>query len=64
MTQETHDVEGEALRRKTVEERLRVAEMLRDFAWEVKRSALRRRHPELSEAQLTERVREAFSADA
>ncbi len=52
-----------AIRAMTVEQKLRVAESLRAFAWDVKRSAIRRRHPELSETDVTAMVRAAFSHD-
>jgi hypothetical protein len=52
-----------ALRAMSIEQKLRVAEALRAFAWEVKRAAIRRRHPELSETEVLRRVRAAFGHD-
>jgi hypothetical protein len=53
-------VEAQSLRALGVEGRLWVAESLRDFAWELKASVIAQRHPELSEADVDVRVREAF----
>lgn len=44
----------------TVEAKLRAAESLRDFAWELKRSTIQRRHPELSESDVLDMVRALF----
>ena len=57
-------VQVEAIRALTVEDRLRVAESLRAFAWGLKASVIAQRHPELSEAEVTARVREAFGGVA
>jgi hypothetical protein len=51
----------DALRALTVEERLVIADSLRQFAWRLKASVIAGRHPELSEAELQQRVREAFA---
>ena len=56
-------VQTAAIRAMSVEQKLRVAESLRAFAWEVKRAALARRHPELSEAEVLRLVRAAFGND-
>jgi hypothetical protein len=53
----------EALRAMSVEQKLRVAESLRAFAWNVTRTAMRRRHPDASESELLALVRAAFSDD-
>jgi hypothetical protein len=50
----------EAIRAMSVEQRLRVAESLRAFAWELQASVIAQRHPELSAAEVQLRVREAF----
>jgi hypothetical protein len=50
----------EALRALTVEERLAVADSLRRFAWQLKASVIAGEHPELSEAEVQQRVREVF----
>jgi hypothetical protein len=55
-------IQTDALRRKTVEERIRIAESLRAFAWEVKRATLRRQHPALSDSEIMKRVRDSFGA--
>jgi hypothetical protein len=47
-------------RRMTVEAKLLASEALRDFAWELKRSAIRRRNPDLSERELLDQVRASF----
>lgn len=47
-------------RRMTVEAKLLASQALRDFAWDLKRSSIRRRHPELSERELLDRVRASF----
>jgi hypothetical protein len=48
-------------RRMTVEAKLRAAESLRDFAWQLKRSAIQRIHPEMSETEVLAEVRASFS---
>ena len=55
--------QAEALRAMSVEQKLRVAESLRAFAWDVTRSAIRRRSPDIGEAELLRRVRAAFGHD-
>lgn len=52
-----------AIRAMSVEQKLRVAESLRTFAWEIKRASIRRRKPELSEADVLSLVRAAFRHD-
>ena len=49
-----------AIRALSVEDKLCVAESLREFAWEVKRASLAQQHAELSNSELRERVRAAF----
>jgi hypothetical protein len=61
MTDDVAQLQIAVLRSRTVEDRLRIAESLREFAWELKRSTLRRRFPELTESELAHRVRAAFS---
>lgn len=51
----------DALRALTVEERLAIGDSLRRFAWQLKASVIAGRHPELSEAEVQHRVREAFA---
>ena len=50
----------DAIRALTVEERLRVAESLRVFAWELQTSVIAKRHPELSATEVQQRVRAVF----
>ena len=57
-------VELESIRALSVEQRLRVADSLRKFAWDLKTSVITRRHPELSPAEVAVRVREMFSGDS
>ena len=54
------EAQTKAIRAMTVEQKLRVAEALRAFAWEVTRASIARRHPELSEAEVLRRVRAAY----
>ena len=54
----------DALRALTAEERLLVAESLRQFAWSLEASVIAQRHPELSPADVQARVRELFRRDA
>lgn len=63
MLPEAQEVQIRAIRAMSVEDKLRVAESLRAFAWEVKRASLAQRHPEWSDAELLERVRAAFRND-
>ncbi len=60
MRSEAARVQLDAIRALSVEERLRVAESLRAFAWELKASVIAERHPELSASEVLQRVREAF----
>ncbi len=62
MTDDSIAVQDAALRSMTVEKKLMVAESLRAFAWELKRSVIRRQHPELTENEVLERVRAAFGS--
>jgi hypothetical protein len=57
------EAQTRAIRATSVEEKLRVAESLRAFAWEVTRAAVRRRNPGLSDAEVLRRVRAAFGHD-
>lgn len=52
-----------AIRAMTVEQKLRVAESLRAFAWEVTRAAIRRRHPAFGDAEVLRQVRATFADD-
>ena len=54
------EVYAEALRAMTAESKLEVAHGLRELAWELQASGIRRSHPGLSEAEVQERVREVF----
>lgn len=54
------EVYAEALRAMTAERKLEVAHGLRELAWELKASGIRRSYPDLTEAEVQERVREAF----
>jgi hypothetical protein len=60
MRPEAARVQLDAIRALTVEERLRVAESLRVFAWELQASVIAERHPELSAKEVQQRVREVF----
>lgn len=59
-TVDAQQAQLEALRALGVEGRLRIAESLRAFAWELKTAVLAARHPELPPAAVADRVREAF----
>ncbi|UCF20860.1 MAG: hypothetical protein JSU87_05485 [Gemmatimonadota bacterium] len=61
MHPEAARVQLDALRALSVEERLHVAELLRSFAWELQTSVITQRHPELTPAEVQQRVREVFS---
>jgi hypothetical protein len=54
------EVQRAIYRRMTVEAKLVAAQALRDFAWELKRSVIRNRHPTLSEREVMDRVRASF----
>ena len=54
------EVYAEALRAMTAERKLEVAHGLRELAWELKASGIRRSFPDLSDAEVQERVREEF----
>ena len=54
-------VQTEALRAMSVEQKLRVAESLRAFAWDLKCATFARQFPTLSHDEILERVRAAFS---
>jgi hypothetical protein len=58
------EAQRQAIRAMTVEQKLRVAEALRAFAWEVTRAAVRRRHPGLGETEVLRLVRAAFGHDS
>lgn len=58
MDSEATAVQIEAIRAFSVEDRLRVAESLRAFAWQLKASVIAQRHPELSDEEVMARVRE------
>lgn len=54
-------VQTEAIRAMSVEQKIRVAESLRAFAWDVKRATISRQFPTLSYDEVLERVRAAFT---
>lgn len=58
MRPEAARVHLDAIRALSVEERLLVAESLRALAWELQASVIAERHPELTPAEVLERVRE------
>jgi hypothetical protein len=60
MRPEAARVQLAAIRALTVEDRLRVAESLRVFAWELQASVIAERYPELSAKEVQQRVREVF----
>lgn len=62
MTDDVAALQTATLRARTVEERLRIAESLRTFAWELKRATIARRFPHLADADVARRVRSAFGA--
>jgi hypothetical protein len=47
-------------RRMTVEAKLLASQSLREFAWELKRAAIRRARPELTDDAVLEQVRASF----
>jgi hypothetical protein len=51
-------------RRMSVEAKLLASQSLREFAWQLKRSAIRRRHPELNEGEVLDQVRASFADGA
>lgn len=53
-----------AIRAMSVEQKLRVAEALRAFAWDLKRAAIRRQHPDLGDGEVLQRVRATFGHDS
>ena len=63
MRSEADEIQSQALRAMSVEQRLRLVDSLRAFAWELKQSTIRRQHPELSESEVLRRVRAAFGHD-
>jgi hypothetical protein len=62
MTDDSVAAQDAALRAMTVEQKLAAAESLRAFAWELKRAVIRRRHPEMTEDEVLQRVRAAFGS--
>ena len=64
MHAEADRAQREAVRAMSVEAKLLAAESLRAFAWELKRSVIRREHPHLSESEILEQVRALFHDDA
>lgn len=50
----------EALRSMTFEQKLRVSEDLRALAWALQANAVQREHPEWSDLQVEQQVREIF----
>lgn len=57
-------VELEALRRMTAAEKLAVMDALWRQAWTLRAAGVRREHPEWTEKQVTDRVREIFHGAA
>jgi hypothetical protein len=55
-----HPAQVAAFRRMTPAEKLEIALQLRQAAWELKAAGLRTQHPEWSEEQVQESVREIF----
>ena len=60
MDDRSAEVYGQALRAMTAERKLEVAHGLRELAWQLKASGIRRSYPGLSEDEVELRVREAF----
>jgi hypothetical protein len=63
MRPEADRAQLDALRALTVEDRLRIAASLRQFAWQLKASMIAAQDPALSEAEVERRVREVFRRD-
>ena len=57
---EAERIQIEGYRAMTPGRKLELAAGLRQFAWEIKASGLRRSHPEWSEAEVQAAVREIF----
>ena len=62
MTDDSVAAQDAALRAMTVEQKLMVADSLRAFAWELKRSVIRHEYPGLTEDEVLQRVRAAFGS--
>lgn len=54
------DLQISTLRRMTPARKLEIAFGLRDLAWRLKAAGLRAQHPDLSEDEIQDRVRDAF----
>ena len=59
MHSEAASVQLDAIRALSVEERLRVAESLRAFAWELQEPVIAQRHPELTPAEARKKLKRA-----
>ncbi len=55
-----HPAQVTAFRRMTPAEKLELAMKLREAAWELKTAGVRAQHPDWSEEQVRDRVREIF----
>jgi hypothetical protein len=58
----SQDVQTMLLAQRSVEDRLRISAELRDAAWTLRRSVIRRQHPEWTHLQLEDAVRAAFAS--
>jgi hypothetical protein len=57
---EAERIQTAVYRRMTVEAKLRAAQSLREFAWELKRATIQRRYPHMSESEVLAQVRAIF----
>lgn len=62
MTAESHlhPAQIEAFRRMTPAQKLEIATRLRQAAWDIKAAAVRQRHPDWTEKQIQQEVRDVF----
>lgn len=60
MATHLHPAQVEAFRRMTPAQKLALAARLRREAWDLKAAALRQRHPDWTEEQIQQKVRDVF----
>jgi len=58
---EAEHIQREIIRKMTTEQKFAIARGLYDTAWEIKRAALRKQHPDWTEDQVFARVRRIFT---
>jgi hypothetical protein len=56
------DVQSLLLAQRSVEDRLRISAELRNSAWTLRRSVIRRQHPDWTDLQVEDAVRAAFAS--